>query len=260
MFPKFFEYFKTNRQKAPSDDDAAVLKNTGYCPICAEETVFVAKESWLRDHYLCLRCSSIPRERALMRVLEQFYPDWSARVIHESSPGQRGATVRLLNECPSYFQSYFFADVKPGDKKGELLCEDLENLSFQDESIDIHVSQDVLEHIFRPEKAFKEIARTLKPGGAHIFTVPIVNKFKPTACRASQDSRGNITYVEKAIYHGNPIDSSGSLVTFDWGYDIVELIWKATALPTFIIQIDDLHNGIRAEYIDVFVTRKPDTP
>ena len=41
-------------------------------------------------------------------------------------------------------------------------------------SVDLHVTQDVLKHVFHPEKVFKKIARTLKPDGIHIFSVPIV--------------------------------------------------------------------------------------
>lgn len=37
-----------------------------------------------------------------------------------------------------------------------------------------------MEHIYDPEKAFSDIARTLKKGGGHIYTVPIINKFMPT--------------------------------------------------------------------------------
>lgn len=44
-------------------------------------------------------------------------------------------------------------------------CENLENLTFKDESFDLFISQDVMEHVFNPEAAFKEIARVLKPGG-----------------------------------------------------------------------------------------------
>ena len=44
-------------------------------------------------------------------------------------------------------------------------CENLEELTFPDESIDLHISQDVMEHVFQPKRAFAEIARTLRPGG-----------------------------------------------------------------------------------------------
>jgi len=48
----------------------------------------------------------------------------------------------------------------------------LGNISRNDESFDLVITLDVFEHVLRPAKAFAEIARTLKPGGAHIYTVP----------------------------------------------------------------------------------------
>ena len=52
------------------------------------------------------------------------------------------------------------------------------------------------EHVFNPDKAFFEIARTLKQGGSHIFTVPIINKFNETEKWAKNDKKkrmvGNI--------------------------------------------------------------------
>lgn len=235
---------------------SVVLENEGYCPVCTQETVFRAERAWLRDHFFCTKCGSIPRERALMRVIESFFPDWRNKVIHESSPGGRGASLTLGRECGQYIPSHYFKDVSGGEYKDGIRCENLEALSFANESIDIHVSQDVIEHIFFPEKAFTELARTLKPGGAHIFTVPIVNKYSPTRQRAVMSDDGEITYLEDAHYHGNPIDASGSLVTFDWGYDICQKIFDACGLFTHVFQIDDLRNGIRAEYVDVLVTIK----
>ncbi len=40
--------------------------------------------------------------------------------------------------------------------------EDLENQTFQNESFDIVITQDVMEHIYDPGKAFAEVARTFK--------------------------------------------------------------------------------------------------
>ncbi len=39
-----------------------------------------------------------------------------------------------------------------------------------------HLTQDVFEHLFDPAAAFREIARTLQPGGAHVFTTLLVRK------------------------------------------------------------------------------------
>ncbi len=234
----------------------SIFRNEGFCPICSSETVFLAEDSWLRDSYFCTKCGSIPRERALMRVIESFFPSWRDLVIHETSPGNRGASTKLTNECKNYIPSHYFPDVALGNFKNGMRCENLELLSFLDEAVNIHVSQDVMEHVFSPERAFSEIGRTLKPGGAHIFTVPIVNKYKPTHQRAAMSEKGIVEHLDSPQYHGNPIDANGSLVTFDWGYDICQKIFDASNLFTHVIQIDDLRNGIRAEYIDVLVTIK----
>lgn len=233
------------------------MENPGHCPACGQDAVFRARHDWLRDHYLCSRCGSVPRERALMLTIEKFYPGWRSLVIHESSPGNRGTSVRLAAECAGYFGTQFYPDVPPGGTARGWRCENLEALSLADESVDLHVTQDVLEHLFDPASAFREIARTLKPGGAHIFTVPLVNKAAPSRRRAERLADGSVRHLEAPVYHGNPIDGDGSLVIMDWGYDIAAFIHAATGLFTHIVHLDDLHHGVRAELIEVLVTHKP---
>lgn len=233
-----------------------VLKNRGYCLCCKSPTCFRAFDPWLRDHYLCDKCSSIPRERALMWTIEKFFPNWPGLVIHESSPSPRGASVRLRADCANYIGSQYFEGVAPGESFQGVRCENLEALSFKDGSIDLHVTQDVFEHIFDPEAAFREIARTLRPGGAHIFTTPLVEKERSTVRRASLID-GRVVHAHQPEYHGNPISTEGSLVTMHWGYDICDVIAKSSGLFTQIVHLDALELGIRAEYIEVLVTRKP---
>lgn len=114
----------------------------------------------------------------------------------------------------------------------------------------------MLEHVFNPEAVFQEIARTLRPGGAHVFTVPLVRCAEPSRRRASRHADGSIRHLLEPQYHGNPVDERGSLVTIDWGYDICEAIANACGLHTEIHTIDDLSLGIRARHIEVLVTRK----
>jgi SAM-dependent methyltransferase len=191
-----------------------------------------------------------------MLTIEQYLPNWRSLTIHESSPGDRGASRRLSEECSHYIPSQYFSDHEPGSIVGEFRCENLEALTFADESIDLHVTQDVLEHVYHPSNVFKEIARTLKPGGMHICTVPLVNKGKPSKLRA-QIENNEIVYLEPEQYHGNPVGDGRSLVTVDWGFDICRHIFKSSDLFTYLIHIDDLSKGIRAEYIEVMVSVKP---
>jgi hypothetical protein len=102
----------------------------------------------------------------------------------------------------------------------------------------------------------RSLARSLKVGGAHIFTVPLVNKEAPTRMRVEVEETGELVHLQPPEYHGNPINAKGSLVTVDWGYDICEIIAAICGLETEIIRMDDLSKGIRAEYIEVLVTTK----
>jgi SAM-dependent methyltransferase len=233
------------------------FQNRGFCYSCNRSTQFTAMNSWWRDNYLCDQCGSIPRERALMFCIEKFFPNWKELVIHESSPSPRGTSIRLANEAKWYTASQFYPGIQPGVMHNGFRNENLENLSFDDRSIDLHISQDVFEHIFDPGLAFKEIARTLKPGGAHIFTTPLVNKTAATEWCAKRGNGGKIEYIlQPPEYHGNPVSDKGALVTVRWGYDIAEYIFKTSGLITEIIHIDNLGLGIRAELIEVLITRK----
>jgi hypothetical protein len=55
-------------------------------------------------------------------------------------------------------------------------------------------------------------------------------------------------------------DVGGSLVTVDWGYDIAQYLAAQSGFPTTIFTIDDIEQGIRAEYIEVVVTTKTKLP
>jgi SAM-dependent methyltransferase len=233
-----------------------ILECSGHCPTCDQDVRFVARDPWLRDHFRCSSCGSIPRERALMAVLARHYPNWRDLTIHETSPEPRGASARLARECPGYIPSQCFPDQAPGSMAGAVRCENLEALTFADESIDLHISQDVLEHVFHPARAFREIARTLRTGGSHIFTVPMMNGAGSSRVRATMGADGQVRHLETPVFHGNPISAEGVLVTMDWGLDIGRHIFEACGLYTQVFQIDDLQQGIRAEFIEVFVTRK----
>ena len=109
-----------------------------------------------------------------------------------------------------------------------------------------------------PDKAFKEINRTLKKGGAHIFSVPLVNKHQKTERWAIKGENGEPKFLFEPDWHGNPIEKNGSPVTMHWGYDIVEFIKTYVNAHSTIEYINDLNYGIRAEYIEIIVSKKND--
>jgi len=232
----------------------SVISNRGYCTTCENKTLFIEENTWLRDNYRCKICRSIPRQRAIIHVLNLYFPKWSDLIIHESSPG--GSSSKLLEKkCQNYSASHFYDDIQRGEMKGKIRSEDLSNLTFQDESIDLFITQDVFEHVMEPSKAFWEIARVLKTGGAHVFTMPWYPRLEKSRQRAEMHG-DKIKYLEKPIYHGNPINSKGSLVTYDWGMDFIDFINGSCGLKTEIINIKNRYLGLDAKFLEVFISRK----
>jgi hypothetical protein len=227
--------------------------NYGYCPICEARTLFVAKTQWLRDFYFCLRCHSIPRQRALIQVLQTAIPHWRELIIHESSP-DGPSSDKLKSECKQYLATHLYKDVPLGTAKKEVRCENLERQTFADAQFDLVITQDVFEHVLNPGTVFREIARTLKPGGAHVFTVPWY-RWKATLVRA-QELDGIIKHIEPPDYHGNPIDPDGSLVVTEWGADFCDYIFEQSKMHTDVVALHDRYRGLEAEFIEVFVSRK----
>lgn len=232
------------------------FSHKGYCVCCDSNVIFEGTDSWLRDSYLCLQCKCKPRERALMTIVEKIYPNWKELSIHESSPIDRGASVKLKKLGKNYIASQYFPSHKFGDLINGFRNEDLENQTFEDNSLDLVITQDVFEHLYEPAKAFKEIARTLKPGGAHIFTVPIINYHLKTEVWAVKDQNGLPKFLKTPEYHGNPVDSDGSPVTMHWGFDLKDYIKNVSGLETDIYHLYDKELGIMGEFNEVFVSRK----
>jgi len=227
------------------------IRQNGFCPICEKKTIFISKNTWLRDYFLCMNCGSLPRQRALMVIIEKYYPDWRNLSIHEAGPSpEYYMTKKLPMECKNYIVSKYYQQEEFGVSIDGNRNEDLEKQTFLDNTFDIVITQDIFEHLYNPEKAFLEIIRTLKHGGAHIFTVPVINRFQKTEIWAIKSNQGAPIFLNKEEFHG-PYP-----VTIHWGYDIVDFIKKHTALETKIEYIHDLEKGIWAEYIEIFVTKK----
>jgi SAM-dependent methyltransferase len=231
-------------------------KNFGYCLICEQKTLFVEYDNWLRDNYRCIRCQSIPRNRALIRTLQLFAPDYKNLLIHESSPGNASSQY-LKRNSKHYSCSHFFPEIETGTTHQGFRCENLECLTFSDSSFDIFVTADVFEHIMFPDRAFSEIARVLKPGGMHVFTIPWYPELKTSRQRAIL-ANGKIEHKEKADFHCNPVDKQGSLVTFDWGLDFTEYIYLNSGMTTTIYKEVNRSLGLDGTLLEVFVSRKLD--
>lgn len=229
--------------------------NKGFCLCCEKDVRFIQYGTWLRDEYRCSNCDSIPRNRALIRGIQKFVPDYQEKKIHESSPGNQSSD-HLKAKCKNYSASQFFPNSSLGKIYNGFRCENLENLTFENNVFDLFVTADVFEHVMNPEKAFREIARVLKPGGLHIFTVPWYPGLITSRTRAKQKLDGNIEFVEKPVYHGNPISKDGSLVTVDWGLDFCDKVFEYSGMTTTIYLEYNKKLGLDAKFLEVFISRK----
>jgi SAM-dependent methyltransferase len=227
--------------------------NLSRCSVCTAPAAFTKTGPHWREHYVCSLCGASPRSRAFMSVLEAVCPAWRDRSMHESSPWG-AASEALARECRRYVGTHYYPDVSPGSLHNGLRCENLERLTFADASFDLVVTQDVMEHILDPAAALSEIARTLVPGGFHVFTVPFYDR-QETLVRATRTPQG-IEYLEPPQYHGNPIDGRGSLVTREWGSDIVAFIDSTSGLRTKVYGVPDRSLLTQGHLLYVFVSQK----
>lgn len=242
----------------------------GYCPVCEKPATFLAERedeleprwhaNWFRGNLRCVACRSVPRERAITHVLSNLAPDWRDLTIHESSPGGGGLSRRLKTECKNYVPTQYAPDMPFGATHAKgWRNEDLEKQTFSDATFDVVVTQDVFEHLFHPGVAIREIARTLKPGGLCVMSVPVVQPWAPSRRRAAITREGVVNLLPEQ-FHGNPVGDGKSLVTVDWGYDIGAYLTSFSGIPFAVMVIDDMNLGVRDPYNVILAGRKTAPP
>jgi len=112
------------------------------------------------------------------------------------------------------------------DKSG-IRNEDLTRLSFEDKSFDIVLSFECLEHVPNFDKAMKEMARVLKPGGKMMWSVPFRSDRETNLNRAELKPDGTIVHHEPPEYHGDPLNPEGCLCFTHFGWQMLDQVKNA---------------------------------
>lgn len=187
-----------------------------------------------RENYFCCCCSANYRKRALAQtVLDLLDMDDNEALSRHLSLDNRFSiyetsfynvfSSKKIQYSPQYVVSEYFPDQGFGIEIKGVWNENLEALSFTDNQFDVVITSEVLEHVANLDAALQEIKRVLKPGGYHVFTVPVDRNLPHSRVRVTIDSHG-LTNVLPQIFHGDTIRDEGIVVFRDFGSDVIDFM------------------------------------
>lgn len=175
----------------------------------------------LRETVNCPETFFNTRMRAVIQAIKDGGLDVAASyyMMEQKTPLFR----YFKGQLPRLVGSEFLGDGIPlGESDADgLRNEDATRLTFRDNSFDVLLSFDVLEHIPDYLTAFREARRVLRPGGCFYFTAPFIPKFYDHSIRARIED-GNIVHLLEPEWHGDPVTGEGILCFQHFGWKIVE--------------------------------------
>jgi SAM-dependent methyltransferase len=134
-------------------------------------------------------------------------------------PGGSGDLRRYLRPLAGFVRSLYDPAVAPGDEvRDGVRCEGLTRLSFASASFDLVITSDIFEHVRHPARGFAELYRVLKPGGTHIFTIPVQWPMRAHTVARVDVSGADDVFLLPPVYHF----SEKNLVYNDFGRDLLE--------------------------------------
>jgi SAM-dependent methyltransferase len=177
-----------------------------------------------RERLECPRCRLNTRQRFMAHLVRTALAEGGRAepqvYLHEQvTPFYGWARTALPGTVIG--SEYLGHDVPGGAVIDGIRHEDALALSFADASVDVIVSQEVLEHVPAIEPAIAEAARVLRPGGRLFLSVPFHAHADATVQRATLRD-GEVVHLLEPQFHGNPVSAEGSLVFYDHGWDLLD--------------------------------------
>jgi SAM-dependent methyltransferase len=177
------------------------------------------------------------------KSLRELCDDRAFRALAVAEINSAGTLHQFLSKLPNLKYSEYGGNV-PG-----VPSEDLSRLSYGESSFDIVLTSDTLEHVPHIDKALGEIRRVLKPGGYHVFTVPVVMD-RPTTRRRASVSGGELIHHLPPSYHGAALPAQADFLVFnEFGADFVGMCERAG----FDVRLD---RSERNQALVVFIARR----
>lgn len=152
-----------------------------------------------REGNYCRACGMSRRVRMLAWSLRRLFPHLrDLRILHLNEVNHLSP---LLSPARELIETTYAPDRPWGAELGGFINQDLEALTFADESFDLVIHSETLEHVFDYRRALGEIHRVLKPGGYHLYSVPVLHE-RTTRQRMARDEHGEIVHLLPPSFHG----------------------------------------------------------
>ncbi len=225
----------------------------GHCNICGRQAAFYSEDPTLyRESLNCSECRTTSRYRSIARgllraigelakvradSLQSLPHSADARLsIYDTQRPFYYATTAypipdLLARCPwiDVHTSVYRPGQAPGSDLGShVTVQNLEKLTFPDNSFDVVITSDVMEHVRLDDRAHAEIARVLNPGGVYLFTVPHFRHQRDTLTRVKVVDPADSSkdeFVLEPEYHGDANSDGGGALSFRaYGTEIDETL------------------------------------
>jgi SAM-dependent methyltransferase len=209
-----------------------------YCCVCRAITnhrIGGPSQSWinLRGSCVCAQCGLPGRMRSLVQAIDQTIP---RALVNSGLIFER--VTRLYTELATRYPGLIGCEFLSPDFKGgsehiieatrrhlgdvPVRHEDMQALSFANESLDFIVHADVLEHLPRPSDAISECHRVLRPTGVMLFTCPIYARVETQKVAEMVDDE--IRFLGEPAYHGNPLSEHGVPVFNNFGFELFDQV------------------------------------
>lgn len=212
---------------------------SGFCSVCKKDTEFDISLPWttFTEGVATSRCCLLSSRMRFVYdvVLKHYKPGMTVYASEQITSFYK----KLKNIIPDLIGSEF---LPPEQRNGKIHFEDATKLSFDNESIDLYISNDVLEHVSDYKLAFSEAYRVLKHGGKFIFHIPFYFLDK-TEIRAELTRNGKINFIKNPIYHGDPLSKNGALVFTDFGWDLFDLVRSYNVSDFYMYMVNDIRSG-----------------
>ena len=191
--------------------------DTFECNTCHRTTSHFEQGDHTQGELECPWCGSRPRHRTAERFFRErtdLFSGKPRRMLHIAPEPYFTATFKQIPNL-----DYLSGDLDPNAPA--MVVMDITDIHYPDNSFDIIYCSHVLEHVPDDEKAMRELARVLAPGGWGVIAVPIIadKTFQDPSVDTDEERRRIYGFEEHVRAYGpdfvDRLRESGFDVTVD---------------------------------------------